>query len=234
VNLILLSDEDFIATARARLLGRRLAHVRDVHRARIGDRLRVGRVGGRVGEGRVVLLEADALELEVSLDAEPPPPLELRLAVALPRPPSLRKVLQGATSMGVKQIVFFQSARVERSYWQSRRLEPASVREDLWLGLEQARDTHPPEIRLHRHFDEFMAREVENAGLPVLFAHPEAPRPVPRERRGAALLVIGPEGGLLEPEVQRLEAAGGIGVTLGPRVLRVEQAVIALIARLCP
>ncbi len=234
MNLILLFDEDFIAPGRARIGGRRLHHVREIHRAREGDRLRVGRIGGRVGEGLVIALESDALELEVSLHADPPPPLALRLAVALPRPPSLRKVLQAATALGVKQIAFFQSERVERSYWQSRRLEEACVREDLCLGLEQARDTRLPEIRLYRRFDEFVERELRDPGVPALFAHPESREAAPRSLEGPALLVIGPEGGLLDPEIDRLRASGARGVTLGPRVLRVEHAVVALLGRVAP
>jgi RsmE family RNA methyltransferase len=207
--------------------------VREIHRARPGDRLRVGRLGGRVGEALVVALDDDALELEVSLDSEPPPPLALRLAVALSRPPSLRKVLQSAAALGVKQIAFFHSARVERSYWQSRRLDPASLHEDLCLGLEQARDTRLPEVRLHRGFGAFLDAEVAGRS-PVFFAHPEARERAPRGLDGPAGLVIGPEGGLLDHEIERLERAGARGITLGPRVLRVENAVVALLARLGP
>ena len=45
-------------------------------------------------------------------------------------------------------------------------------------------------------------------------------------------LLVGPEGGWVERELESLRAAGLRGVALGPRVLRVEHAVIALIARL--
>ncbi|MGH8310922.1 MAG: RsmE family RNA methyltransferase, partial [Steroidobacteraceae bacterium] len=51
--------------------------------------------------------------------------------------------------------------------------------------------------------------------------------------RGATL-VIGPEGGFLPDELERLDAAGATRVGLGARVLRVETAVVALLARLAP
>src|SRR5262249_54690312 len=86
VNLILLFDDDFVTEARVRLTGRRLRHVLDVHRAATGDELTVGVAGGRVGRGRVVRLDSEALEMDVVLEREPPAPLPLTLVLALPRP----------------------------------------------------------------------------------------------------------------------------------------------------
>src|SRR5437588_6489018 len=83
MNLILLFDDDFSAPARVRLTGRRLRHVLDVHRAAIGDELTVGVADGRVGRGRVLALDGDALEMEVTLEREPPAPLPLTLVLAL-------------------------------------------------------------------------------------------------------------------------------------------------------
>jgi 16S rRNA (uracil1498-N3)-methyltransferase len=43
-------------------------------------------------------------------------------------------------------------------------------------------------------------------------------------------LLIGPEGGLSEIEVQRANNAGFTGITLGPRILRTETASAAALA----
>ena len=45
-------------------------------------------------------------------------------------------------------------------------------------------------------------------------------------------LVIGPEGGWIAPEVESLERIGFAGVSLGPRILRVETAVAAALSRI--
>jgi RsmE family RNA methyltransferase len=45
-------------------------------------------------------------------------------------------------------------------------------------------------------------------------------------------LAIGPEGGFIAEEIASFENAGFQAVTIGERVLRVETAVAALIARL--
>ncbi len=234
MNLLLLDDADFIAADRVRLTDRRLRHVREVHRAAVGDALCVGRVDGQLGTGVVVALDDDALILDVRFDRPPPPPASVRLLLALPRPKSLRRVLQGAAAFGVKDIVLLNSWRVEKSYWDSPVLEPAAVREQLLLGLEQGGDTRLPRLELRRRFKPFVEDELPSLlrDSQGLVGHPLADEPCPRAVPGHVTLAIGPEGGFIPYEVDALRRAGCRPVSLGPRPLRVEQAVPALLGRL--
>jgi RsmE family RNA methyltransferase len=234
MNLILVFEEDFVGPQRVRLDGRRLQHVLAVHRARVGDELRVGLANAQLGAGLIASLSSDVLEMEVRLDQPPPPALPVTLLLALPRPKSLKKVLQAATAMGVKRIVVMASWRVEKSFWDSPVLHPEGLREQLVLGLEQARDTVLPEITLRRRFKPFVEDEVPGLarGTCALLAHPPAPQPCPRAVRGPVTLAVGPEGGFIPYEVELLQAQGFEAVSLGARSLRVEHAVPALLARL--
>lgn len=45
-------------------------------------------------------------------------------------------------------------------------------------------------------------------------------------------IIIGPEGGMSEDEVEQMRSAGGIPVTLGPRILRTETAGMAAMSAL--
>ena len=235
MNLILLLPEDGAGSAgTVRLRGRRLRHVLDVHRAAAGDELRVGLLGGGIGTGRVLLLTPEVLELEVHLDREPPAPLPVTLILALPRPKVLRRVLRTASSMGVKRIVLVNARRVEKSYWQSPYLEAAAMKEQLLLGLEQARDTLPPEILVRPQFKPFVEDELPalaRGTLPLL-AHPAAAAACPWNTDRAVTLVIGPEGGFIPYEVEKLVGCGFTPVRLGERILSTETAVPALLARL--
>lgn len=235
MNLILLFEEDFTqGAARVRLTGRRLEHVRHVHRARVGDALRVGVLNGRIGSGRVTALDPSALEMDVTLDGDPPAPLPATLLLALPRPKILRRALQVATAMGVKRIVLLETWRVEKSYWQSPALEPEHLREQLILGLEQARDTVLPEILVERRFKPFVEDRVPDLirGTRALAAHPAAAAPCPRAVGQAVTLAIGPEGGFTDYEIDLLQRMGFAAVRLDERILRVEQAIPALLGRL--
>lgn len=234
MNLILLRGEDFAAAGIAVLKGRRLAHLRDVLRAAVGDALVVGLEGGLVGRATIAALSPERAELAVTLAEAPPPPLPVTLVLALPRPPTLRKVLQQATAMGVKRFVLFRAERVERSYFTSHGLRPAALAEELRLGLEQARDTILPTVEVR---EEPFARFVRGrwpevaAGAAALVAHPGGARSCPRGPVGPTTLVVGPEGGWVPAEVEALRGLGEL-VDLGPRILRVETAVVALLSRL--
>ena len=235
MNLIILFAEDFIGDPhRVRLHGRRQAHVLGVHRARVGETLRVGLLNGQLGTGRITALSADALEMEVTLEHAPPPPLPLTLLLALPRPKSLKRVLQAVTAMGVKRIVLMNAWRVEKSYWESPVLHPATVREQLVLGLEQAGDTRLPAVMLRPRFKPFVEDEVPAwcRDTRALLAHPPALQPCPRGVGEAVTLAVGPEGGFIDYEVELLQAQGFEAVSLGERILRVEHAVPALLGRL--
>lgn len=235
MNLILLRAEDFVAEGKAVLKDRRLAHVREVLRPQVGEALVVGIEGGAIGRGTVTALADDRVELAVEASEPPPPPLDVLLAVALPRPPTLRKVLQQATALGVKRFAFFRAERVERSYFTSHALRAEAIAEDLRLGLEQARDTVMPTVEVFPEAFSWFVRSQWgrlSAGRRVLVAHPGGGASCPCGQVRGAALVIGPEGGFIPSEVEALAAGGAEVLDLGPRILRVETAVVALLARL--
>ena len=228
MNLLLLEPEELRRDGTARLDGRRARHVREVLGATAGTRLRAGVVGGRMGEAEVLSSGEEELILSPHLDQEPPPPAPLQLLLALPRPKILRRVLQAVASMGVKRLVLCGSYRVERSYFGSPALEPAALRAELLLGLEQGRDTVLPQVEVRRLFKPLVEDELA-ALLPAqvrLLADPLTARPLPPPPRGGEVAVaIGPEGGFTAYEAGLLAARGFAPFSLGPRVLRVDTAV---------
>ena len=174
MNLLLLEDADFIAADRVILRDRRLKHMQEVHRAVVGDSLRVGRIGGLMGNAELLRLENHEAELRVSLDSAPPAKLPLTLLLALPRPKMLRRVFQTVATMGVPKVILLNSYRVEKSFWQTPFLEPAAIREQLILGLEQARDSVLPEIIIEKRFKPFVEDRLPamTDGTLGLIGHP--------------------------------------------------------------
>jgi RsmE family RNA methyltransferase len=234
MNLILLFESDFVASGRVILRGRRAEHVRAIHRAEVGKELTVGVAEGGIGRGTVLRLDDDGLEMQIALDRDPPPPLPVTLILALPRPKVLNRVIASAASLGVKRIVLINAWRVEKSYWSTPRLSPDNLRLQSILGLEQARDTRLPSIETQRLFRPFVENELPSIanGTRALVAHPNAAGECPRNVGERVTLAIGPEGGFIDAEIASLQRVGFGTVSLGPRVLRVETAVAALLARL--
>ena len=234
MNLLLLEDADFIASDRVVLRDRRLKHMQEVHRSEVGDSLRVGRVGGLLGSAELLRLEPREAELSVVFDRQPPAKLPLTLVLALPRPKMLRRVFQTVATMGVPKVILVNSYRVEKSFWQTPFLEPSEIREQLILGLEQARDSVLPEIVIEKRFKPFVEDRLPAIvdGTLGLVGHPGDFPACPRAVDEPVTLAIGPEGGWIPYEVDLLRASGLNPVQLGDRILRVETAVTALLARL--
>jgi 16S rRNA (uracil1498-N3)-methyltransferase len=234
MNLILFSDEDFIGGRSAVLRDRRARYVIEVHRARPGDVLRAGKINGRLGQARIITVDPEQIRLEVDLTEDPPEPLPVTLLLALPRPKVLSRVLRTITVMGVKRIILFDCWRVEKSFWSSPRLDADRIREALVEGLEQARDTILPEVELRRRFRPFVEDELPalvNQKLAVV-SHPgEADVPWSPSSEDI-VAAVGPEGGFIPNEITMLEQLGFRRLSLGPRILHVEAAVPALLARL--
>lgn len=234
LNLILLFQEDFVDDNRVRLRGRRLKHVREVHRARTGDELCVGLLGGRIGTGRIAFFNESVLEMDVRLERLPPPALPVVLVLALPRPKVLRRVLRAVSALGVKRIVLLNAFRVEKSYWGSPVLNAENLREQMVIGLEQSRDTVLPEVLLRPLFKPFVEDELPGMikGTLPLVAHPGAADPFPRNTGAPVTLAIGPEGGFIPYEIEMLSIAGFSSVNCGERILAVETAVPVVLSRL--
>ena len=231
---MLLEAADFVAADRVVVRDRRLTHLHDVHRAEAGETLRVGLLGGDMGTGRLVRLDAAEAELTLELNQAPPAKLPVTLLLALPRPKMLRRVLQTVACMGVPRLVLLNSYRVEKSFWQTPFLEPTAIREQLLLGLEQARDTVLPEVMVEKRFKPFVEDRLPRlaVGTRGLVGHPGDYPACPRALTEPVTLAIGPEGGWIPYEVDKLIESGLQPVQLGDRILRVETAVSALLARL--
>ena len=235
MNLLLLKPEQ-VTQQVAIVSGRQLENLLAVQRAQVGDSVRIGLINGLMGQAIIKSLSAEQATLEINLDTPPPPVTPLSLILALPRPKMLRRTLQSVAAMGVKEIYLVNSSRVEKSFWQSPFLQPQAIEEQLTLGLEQARDTLMPNLHMRKRFKPFVEDELGDIikGSQALVAHPVTEIPCPINCDSAVTLAIGPEGGFIPYEVELLSSVGFKAVHIGPRILRVEVAVPALISRLFP
>ncbi len=233
MNLLLVEPSELESDGTVTLTGRRLRHARDVLRAQAQDTLRVGVLGGGIGTGRVIELSREALRLAVTLNAEPPPRAQVDLVLAMPRPKALKRVVAAIASLGVGRVVLLNAARVEPSYFDSKVLSADFLAEHVALGLEQAKDTIAPTFEVRQRFRPFVEDELTawlTARTRPLVPHPGAVvplRPVPQAEH--VTLAIGPDGGWVPFEVELLAAQGFVPVSLGPRILRVEVAVPAIL-----
>ena len=236
MNIVLLHQNDWIADGIAMVRDHRAAHIREVLRAQVGDTLRVGLLGGLCGQGLIEAVEASGVRLGVQLSEPPPPRHRFDIVLALPRPKMLRRILRQCAEFGVANLHLIQSARVEKSYWQSPLLQPARVEDALLAGLERSRDTIAPRVHLHRRFRPFIEDQLPGlcAGRPCWLADMGAPMSLAEAPPGPALGMVGPEGGFVPFEVQLAESVQAQRVGLGERILSVDTALITVLAQALP
>ncbi len=234
MNIALLFEEDFVSVDSAILSDRRLKHLQDIRDIKLGDHIAVGKANGMIGDATITDLTEHAVKLAICWKKKPPPALPITLIIALPRPKMVKRIIQTIATMGVKELYFINSFKVEKSFWQSPWLTEPKLLENTILGLEQAMDTKLPNIHLRKRFKPFVEDELPGISENSLrlVAHPGEHQLCPSGVSEQVTLAIGPEGGFIPYEVDKLIECGFSPISLGERILRTETAVPVLLSKL--
>ncbi|MGO8688567.1 MAG: 16S rRNA (uracil(1498)-N(3))-methyltransferase [Thermoguttaceae bacterium] len=155
-------------------------------------------------------------------------PRRLVLGVALPKGDRQKWLVEKAVELGLGRLVPLETARsVARPTGQAL----ARLRRTVIEASKQCGRNRLLEIALPQCWAEFVAAADGNSLR--LFAHPHADKKSTGLRAsgaGGVMLAVGPEGGFTDEEAAQAVAAGWQQVDLGPRILRVETAALALVA----
>ncbi len=150
----------------------------------------------------------------------------------------MKRLLPQLASLGVRRIFLVGAEKVEKAFWGAQLLKEEIYRPLLVDGLQQAGTTQLPTIHVSRNFAHFMKRNFDSTfegQNPRIVAHPyaagtrsQALRPV-FVRGQIPVLAVGPEGGWTDAELALLAEKGFDRMSLGPRILRTDTALIALL-----
>ena len=233
MNIVLLRENDWTDGNTVRLADYRAFHLINVIKVEINQTLRVGLINGNRGSANVKQLGENVVELEVTLSEAPLPRHPIHLVLALPRPKMLRRVFRSVAEFGVAELHLIHSYRVEKSYWQSPFLDEDKIEMALIQGLERAGDTVLPRVYQHKRFKPFVEDVLPDISKDrsLLIAHPGASQALPTDTTTPTTLLVGPEGGFIDYEVDLAQQAGATAVNLGSRILSVDTAVCAVLAR---
>lgn len=240
MNIILIAEHE-IDEGRIVLTDRRAEHIAKILRSQPGDVVKTGIINGKMGTAKIVEIKRKfpfSVGLEGKFAHMPPAKNPVDLVLALPRPIMLRRILSQIAALGVESLHVVNAARVEKSFWDATLLNPHEYEQHLLHGLEQSVDTVLPEICFHRRFKPFIEDffpTISSRYRNLLYAHPAG-----RSRlgeilgtgEGKCLVAIGPEGGWVDYETVKLEEYGFAGFSIGPRILKVDTAVVNIHGRL--
>ncbi|MFM7652257.1 MAG: 16S rRNA (uracil(1498)-N(3))-methyltransferase [Vulcanococcus sp.] len=236
MNIILLRGDDWVDGDCVVLRDHRAVHLREVLKPELGDGVRVGLLAGLCGEGVIEAIDPDGVRLRVQLADPPPPRHRFDIVLSLPRPKMLRRILRTAAEFGVENLHLINSARVEKSYWQSPLLRPEKLEAALLAGLERSRDTLAPRVHLHQRFRPFVEDVLPAlcAGRPCWIADVGGTTALTDVPPVPAVVMIGPEGGFVPFELALAEQVIARRVHLGSRILSVDTALPAVLAQALP
>ena len=233
MNIVLLRENDWTDGNTVRLADYRAFHLINVIKVEINQTLRVGLINGNRGSANVKQLGENVVELEVTLSEAPLPRHPIHLVIALPRPKMLRRVFRSVAEFGVAELHLIHSYRVEKSYWQSPFLDENKIEMALIQGLERAGDTVLPRVYQHKRFKPFVEDVLPDISKDrsLLIAHLGGTQALPTDTTTPTTLLVGPEGGFIDYEVDLAQQVGATTVNLGSRILSVDTAVCAVLAR---
>lgn len=232
-----MSDRFYIATPiiedRVSLTGTEAHHLARVMGAEAGQCVTLFD-----GSGQELLAEIEAIgKREVRLvvrerkEMNREAPVKIVLAVALPKGERQQWLVEKVVELGVAELIPLETKRgvAQPSEGAIERLRRAVVEASKQCGRNRLM-----QITAAQTWSQFVAAPHESLRL---VAHPGG-TPLHSEQflRGGSgtqpglIAAIGPEGGFTDDEISQATAAGWHTVDLGPRILRVETAAIALAA----
>lgn len=214
----------------------RARHILEVLRRLQGDTFDAGLVNGPRGKATLAALASDSLALSFAWDSPHAPPLSTTLLIGLPRPQTARDILRDATTLGATCIHFIVTERADPNYAASTLWTSGEWRRHCLAGAAQAFDTHVPEVTWTQTLASALDALPPTATRLALDNY-EATSALRSEILGpdrqistGVVLALGPERGFGPRDRDLFRAAGFTLAHLGPRVLRVETAVVAALA----
>ena len=219
------------------LRGQDAKHICRVLRAEIDDTLCFTDGKGKDFTGQIREISPKAVEIEIQTQTESQTesPLELTLCCGLLKHQKMDKLIKELSQLGVTRLLPFSCQRSIPD------LDPKKLnkRMERWQtiakeALKQCRRSRVMEICSPLPFKEILDLS-QNQEEKIIFwehsAHPLARLRQKKEKKIArAMVLIGPEGGLAEQEVQRAQDTGFKAYSLGPRILRAETAAVTAAA----
>jgi 16S rRNA (uracil1498-N3)-methyltransferase len=158
------------------------------------------------------------------------PDIRISLIQAIGKFDTLDLIVQKATEIGVHKLIFFNAERTQfplKDHKTEKKL--AHWRGIIESACEQCGRNSLPSLTFYSSLEKCLADLPPANRLLLDFGSKTLSEFTPKQGPSDFQLLIGPEGGLNEREVQSCKQQDFSGCTLGPRVLRMETAAISIL-----
>jgi len=220
--------ESTVTGDNAQLTEAEAQHLTRVMRAQVGDDVVLFDGSGAEFTGRITAISKSTVDLEITarraVDRELSQPLSL--AVALPKGDRQKVLVEKLTELGVTRLIPLVTERgvaqpVESAIERFRR---SVIEASKQCGRNRLMEIAQP-------VDVAQLAGTTTATALRLVAHPNGePLADLRTVSGDIIAAVGPEGGFTDRELSTFDRAGWDRVSMGPRILRIETAAMAIAA----
>jgi len=158
--------------------------------------------------------------------------LKIHLAQGISKPNHFEITLQKSVELGISEITPIISERAETLQFNDKKID--RYEKIIISACEQSNRAIIPKLNEAIHYSEFLQQDfIKNEDNLCLIPDPASNNKIDintiKNKKDCTIL-IGPEGGFSDSEIELAVQYGFIAITLGPRILRTETAGIALIS----
>jgi 16S rRNA (uracil1498-N3)-methyltransferase len=227
-------EERLSVGGKIEIKGTEAKHIKDVLRLRGGDQVLLFDGSGMEFKGEVAGISKTQVSVDI-LEAkagETESPIEIILGQGIPKSDKMDLIVQKSTELGVSRIVPLYTERVVPKAFSPNKLE--RWRRIAVEACKQSGRVKVPEVSEPLKLGEFV-KSIDASSLKLVPW--EGEREVSLKtalpsslKSGKIALVIGPEGGLSDSEIESSRKAGFVPVSLGRRILRTETVPLSLLS----
>lgn len=222
------------------ITGEDVKHISRVMRSKIDDEIIVSDGVSRVGIAKITAIDAQEVQANIIewLSSQSEPRVQVTVAQSLPKGDKMEVVIQKCTEIGAVTFLPFLSARTVVQYDDKKEAK----RTERWRKIakeaaEQAHRNVIPEVlspvtwkqlltSLYQYdlvcfcYEKEEGKQLRDIVAPFVNGMQE-------DKQYRVAIVVGPEGGFTEREVEEAETASAVAIGLGARILRTETAAMA-------
>lgn len=207
-------------------------HISHVLRMRVGDSIKLFNGSGDEYESRIVEISKKDAQLEIGKPRHiaNESPLTINLCLAIARGQHMDFSIQKAVELGVKNIIpvisEFSNVKLKDSRVQNKLMHWQNI---IISATEQCGRGYLTQIQKPVSFSEWLS--LDSTGIRLIL-HPIAQQAMPGIKlpNNELILIVGPEGGFSDGEVEQAQEKACESISLGPRILRTETAVVSAVS----
>ena len=231
MNQIIIQQEEYdskrgIAKSSSPLV---LAHISTILKLKPGDSCKLIILNESLAQAEIVNIDSKNVEFKIlkMFDGEEP---WINLYIGLSRPPTCKKILEHATTLGARSFTFFTTKLSEKSYSTSKLWQDGAYLEFLYAGLSQSKKYFQiPRVELKKSIRDL---DFPRDNLFLLSLESKDWFNKDKIKRNQINVAVGSERGWTEDEEIFFETKGFKKIKISDSTMRVEHATIAVMSQL--